>query len=249
MWKPGGCARLEEYYEGAGQTETVRIGFPKGSYIPVIHPAVVLAAPGKSPWPWILGTVVFVVLLTGVGLAGYRLRQPSTSTIVAVAPSGWLWGETADAVRLEESLAERVGMELARRRVARVVGWPLMLPYRTGRPDFRRMQAGLGATKMLLIRVRDGGAAVFLLSAASNEKIWVGEYSARDNEAELARNIAKDFATKQGQGEERHVRTPGPSILAILLQYRGYDLPHTREHRRESLGHWFGRIPYRLAGR
>jgi hypothetical protein len=196
--------RLEEYYGGAGQTETVRIEFPKGSYIPVIHPAQAAAAEVGQPRVsqrtrlglWVSGSVVLIFLLTAAALAEYRLRQPSTSEIVAVAPSGWLWGETADAVHLEESVAERVGMELARERVARVIGWSLMLPYRTGRPDFRRMQAGLGATKMLLIRVRDGGVAVFALSAASNEKIWVGVYSARVIEPELARNIVRDFVAK-----------------------------------------------------
>jgi hypothetical protein len=195
--------RLEEYYSGAGQTETVRIEFPKGSYIPVIHPAEGAAAelgephgvPGKRLGPWILATVFVVVLLTGVALAEYRLRQPSTSEIVAVAPSGWMWGETAEAVSLEESLAESVAMELARQRVARVVGWPLMLKYRTGRPEFRQMQAGLGATKMLLIRAGKSNVDVFALSADSNEKIWVGEYA--DNDAsKLARNIVIDFKAR-----------------------------------------------------
>ena len=196
--------RLEEYYSGAGQTETVRIEFPKGSYIPLIHPAEGTATgsseprvvPRKRLGLWISGTALLVALLIGVGLAGYRLRAPLTSEIVAVAPSGWLWGETADAVSLEESLAERGGMELARQRVARVVGWPLMLRYRTGRPEFRQMAAGLGAAKVLLIRVRESEVAVFALSASSNEKIWVGQYS-RNDEVELQRNIVKDFAAKE----------------------------------------------------
>lgn len=196
--------RLEEYYSGAGQTETVRIEFPKGSYIPLIHPAEGTTAEIGEPQVvqrkrlglWISGTVLLLVLLGAAVLLGYRLRQPPTSEIVAVAPSGWLWGETADAVSLEESLAERVGVELARQRVARVVGWPLMLRYRTGRPEFRQMAAGLGAAKVLLIRARESEVAVFALRAASNEKIWVGQYS-RDSEAELPRNIVKDFAAKQ----------------------------------------------------
>jgi serine/threonine-protein kinase len=41
--------RLEEYYSGTGQTETVRIEFPKGSYIPVIHPAEAGAAEAGQP--------------------------------------------------------------------------------------------------------------------------------------------------------------------------------------------------------
>ncbi len=196
--------RLEEYYSGTGQTETVRIDFPKGSYIPVIHPAEGTAAAVDEPQVvrrkrlglWIAGAALVVVLLGAAVFAGYRMREPLTSEMVAVAPSGWLWGESADAVSLEESIAERVGMELARQRVARVVGWPLMLKYRTGRAEFRQMAAGLAATKVLLIRAGKSDVAVFALSSSSNEKIWVGQYS-RNDPPELARNIVKDFAAKQ----------------------------------------------------
>jgi hypothetical protein len=196
--------RLEEYYSGTGRSDTVRIEFPKGSYIPVIHLAEVAATgvgepqvvQGKRLGLWISGAALLLALLISVAFAGYHLRQPLTAEIVAVAPSGWLWGETADAVTLEETLAERVGMELARQNVARVVGWPLMLPYRTGQPEFRQMAAGLGAAKVLLIRAGNSDVAVFALSANSNEKIWVGQYS-RNDEAELARSIVQDFAAKE----------------------------------------------------
>ncbi len=73
-----------------------------------------------------------------------------------------------------------------------------MLRYRTSRQEFRQMAAGVGATKVLLIRSGEGGVAVFALDAVSGEKIWVGEYSPklRDNH-ELARAIVKDFVVKQ----------------------------------------------------
>jgi hypothetical protein len=60
------------------------------------------------------------------------------------------------------------------------------------------MQAGLGATKMLLIRAGKS-VDVFALSAASNEKIRVGEYSRHSpsDEPGLARTIVSDFAAKQ----------------------------------------------------
>jgi serine/threonine-protein kinase len=52
--------RLEQYYSGTGQTDTVRIEFPKGSYIPVIHPAEVTATEiGGPQWfsenAWVCG--------------------------------------------------------------------------------------------------------------------------------------------------------------------------------------------------
>jgi hypothetical protein len=195
--------KLEEYYSATGPGDSVRIEFPKGSYVPVIHPGEKAASPITRAPRWTLVVVLLVVLLAAAGLVGYRVSRPSTSEIVAVAPAGWLWGdEPADAVRLEEGLAERISIELANQRAARVVGWPLMLRYRTERQEFRRMAAEVGAAKVLLIRCGGtcgdtGGVAVFVLGAASGEKFWVGEYAPRDNQLELARMIVKDFVAKQ----------------------------------------------------
>lgn len=103
---------------------------------------------------------------------------------------------------LEESLSERISIELANQRAARVVGWPLMLRYRSAPQEFRQMAAGVGATKVLLIRSLRGDVAVFVLDALSGEKLWVNEYSSRQNaplndQPELARMIVKDFVAKQ----------------------------------------------------
>jgi hypothetical protein len=130
------------------------------------------------------------------------LRPSTASEMVAVAPTGWLWGEPADAAALEENLAERISIELANQRAARVVGWPLMLRYRTGRQEFRQMAAGVGAAQMLLIQEKESGVAVFLLEANSGEKLWVGEYPRNtnaplDNQVDLARAIVTDFVAKQ----------------------------------------------------
>ena len=103
---------------------------------------------------------------------------------------------------LEESLAELISMDLANQRAARVVGWPLMLRYRTARQEYRQMAAGLGAAKMLLIQEKESGVAVFLLEAATGAKLWVGEYSRKanvpvDDQIELARTIVRDFVARQ----------------------------------------------------
>jgi hypothetical protein len=192
--------RLEEYYRATGQADTVRIEFPKGSYVPIIRPREEAAGqiapprvfPGRRLTLWISGVVL---VLCGM-LAGYRLSRPSPSEIVAVAPSGWLWGETADATGLEESLAERVSVELANQHAARVIGWPLMLQYRTPRQEFRQMAAGVGASKVLLIRSSGSGVAVFLLDAVSGTKSWVNEYAKVDDPRQLAQRIAKGYVDK-----------------------------------------------------
>lgn len=194
--------KLEAYYSAAGQGDTVRIEFPKGGYVPVIRHAeeatseiVQLRPPRRRR---ITLAISGLALLLAVTLMGYRLSRPSASEIVAVAPAGWLWGGPAEFEGSEESLSERISIELANEHAARVVGWPLMLRYRTSRQEFRQMAAGVGATKVLLIRSGEGGVAVFALDAVSGEKIWVGEYSPklRDNH-ELARAIVKDFVVKQ----------------------------------------------------
>jgi hypothetical protein len=203
--------KLEEYYSGAGQADALRIEFPKGSYVPMIRPAEgagpEISQPRASQWRlavlWISGLGISgLALLLAATALGYRLLRPSTSEIVAVAPSGWLWGEPADATALEENLAERISIELANQRAARVVGWPLMLRYRTGRQEFRQIAAEVGAAQMLLIQEKESGVAVFLLEGASGTKLWVGEYSRKtnvplDNQVDLARVIVADFVAKQ----------------------------------------------------
>jgi hypothetical protein len=207
--------KLEEYYSAAGQADALRIEFPKGSYAPLIHIADGSAvAAVKSDevvaditprTPTVLRISVWisaVVLLLAAAAVGYRLLRPMTSGLIAVAPSGWLWGETAEATALEESLSESIGIELANQRAARVVGWPLMLRYRTAHQEFRQMAAGLGAARMLLIRAGDKSISVFLLESASGQKLWVGEYprhasDPHDDEQELARETVKGFVAKE----------------------------------------------------
>jgi serine/threonine-protein kinase len=199
--------KLEEYYSAAGRADALRIEFPKGSYVPVIHPAdgagTEIGQARTFQWRGIALWISGLALLLAAMALGYRLlRPPTTSEMVAVAPAGWLWGEPADARAMEEGLAERISIELANQRAARVVGWPLMLRYRTGRQEFRQMAAGVGAAEMLLIQEKESGVAVFLLEAASGEKLWVGEYSRKtnaplDNQLDLARAIVADFVAKR----------------------------------------------------
>lgn len=194
--------KLEEYYSGAGQADALRIEFPKGGYVPVIRPALEagpkIGQPQASQWRNIALWISGLALLLAATAGGYRLLRASTaSEMIGVAPAGWLWGEPADATAMEEDLAERISFELANQRAARVVGWPLMLRYRAGRQEFRQMAAGVGASKMLLIQEKESGVAVFLLEAASGAKLWVGEYSQKTNQIELARAIVSDFAAKE----------------------------------------------------
>ena len=189
--------RLEEYYNAAGRDDSIRFDFPKGSYVPVITAAaspVVVRAAVVSRKPislWVAGVLVGITLV----VAGYWALRPALSDIVAVAPASWLWGENVDASGMEESLAEKVSVEFANERAARVVGWPLMMRFRTERQEFRQMAAGVGATKMMLIRKGEPGVVVFVLDGITGEKIRVNEYSGKPDD--LARTIVQDFVARR----------------------------------------------------
>ena len=220
--------KLEEYYSAAGQADALRIEFPKGSYAPVIRSAGESAAvnspavnfDGNVPPRLPVATrralwIAVAVLLVIAAAVGVRMLRRGTPELVAIAPSGWLWGETPDATAVEERLAERIGIDLANQREERVVGWPLMLPYRTAHQEFRQMAAGLGAARMLLIRAGEKSVSVFLLESVSGQKLWVGEYfypasGPRDDEQELAQDIVKDFVAKK----EELAKTPGEARVS-----------------------------------
>ena len=61
--------KLEVYYSAAGQGDTVRIEFPKGGYVPVIHPAEETASqtgqPGPSPRRRVALSISGVAILLG----------------------------------------------------------------------------------------------------------------------------------------------------------------------------------------
>ena len=135
------------------------------------------------------------------------------SNRVAVVPASWLWGDTTGLDPLDSSLAEILGAEIANRRAAGVIAWPLILPYRDARKKTRDLAAELGAARILTVAVRAGdrGAArvtIFLMSATSGEKIWVSDYPVADLstlEAQhaLARRIAAEFAARAREEEGR----------------------------------------------
>src|ERR1041385_2697348 len=68
--------RLDEYYSGAGQLDPIRIEYPKGSYVPVIRPAIQDAQappPGRPTAVWV---AIAVVVLAAVILGAVRLWRP-----------------------------------------------------------------------------------------------------------------------------------------------------------------------------
>jgi TolB-like protein len=147
-----------------------------------------------------------LLLLAALAAVAFFPGAPGNER-VAVVPASWIWGDTAGLEAVDASLAEILGAELANRRAAGVIGWPLILPYRDERKETRALASELGASRVLTVAVRGGdrGASrvtIFLLSAASGEKIWVSDYAVADlNSLEaqhaLARRIAEEFAARE----------------------------------------------------
>jgi TolB-like protein len=181
--------RLAEYYEGAGRTTPLRIGFPKGSYAPVIQVASA-PAPREIRWKPIALAAGLVLFLAG--LAASLLLRPDQPA-VAVVPARWVWGDTALLDPVDEALAESVIAQLANRNRIPVVGWPLVARHRGGAPlDLRALGRDLGVNKVMLVSVRrEAGrlrVTVFNLRTDTGRKDEVQEFVADHLDTPAARD-------------------------------------------------------------
>jgi TolB-like protein len=197
--------KLQEYYEGGGQSDAVRIVFRKGSYAPSFEVAMQDATPspaGSPQWKWAAAAVVVI----GVAVAASLLMRSQTSagaevlTIAAIPSSDSGNAEFADA------LTEAVSMELSKNPGVRVVAWPVVAEYRTrmGHPAeiaSGRIAKDLGVEAVLEVSVRQDQdrrrIAALLINPERGWKEWAGEYERGTGESfavqrELARAIAEE---------------------------------------------------------
>jgi TolB-like protein len=197
--------KLQEYYEGGGQSDAVRIVFRKGSYAPSFEVAMQDATPspaGSPQWKWVAAAVVVI----GVAVAASLLMRSQTSagaevlTIAAIPSSDSGNAEFADA------LTEAVSMELSKNPGVRVVAWPVVAEYRTrmGHPAeiaSGRIAKDLGVEAVLEVSVRQDQdrrrIAALLINPERGWKEWAGEYERGTGESfavqrELARAIAEE---------------------------------------------------------
>ena len=201
--------KLQEYYEGGGQGDPVRIVFRRGSYAPSFEaasPAATLAATptpaGSQQWKWAAGAAVVI----GVAIAALLLIRSQTSagadavTIAAIPSSDSGNADFADA------LTEAVSMELSKNPGIRVVAWPVVAEYRTrmGHPAEippGRIAKDLGVEAVLEVVVRQNQdnrrIGALLINPEHGWKEWAGEYERGTGEPfavqrELARAIAEE---------------------------------------------------------
>ncbi len=148
--------KLDEYYAGPGATDTVRIGFPKGSYVPEIHEAVADPEPVAAPKPvrprnrWWIAVATMVV----VAALFWNFRQPTaTPQSIAVIPARWIWpGNDFPDIRHDEDLAERIAAHLAQR--YRVASWPTLQRFRNDKVKLDHFARETASTRMIVVAVR-----------------------------------------------------------------------------------------------
>jgi hypothetical protein len=194
-------ARLAEYYLGPGLDEPLQLEYPKGSYVPVIHPRAVTV---RSPrWTAAGIAAAFVV---GAAVAGYALSRPGAATMVAPIPARWIEVNDGTLDPVDVALAEAVDAALANQGAPSVVAWPEIVRHQNMRDTpLRNVAAELGAKQLLLISVRDlpgtKNVAVFLIDEPSGRKRLALSYSdpvvSAATQTALATRIAHDLESRR----------------------------------------------------
>lgn len=168
-------AKLQEYYEGPGRGDAVRITLPKGGYAPMFEP---IASPvsARRKWLWLL----VVALGVAAGVITFGARSTSDVVSMVVIPGG-------DAVDHEfaDELAEAVSAELSRSPRVRVVAWPMFVEYRQQHGGSLATAVGrtakdLRAGTVLFIWVRRSEQrrriTAHLMKPEQGWKRWAGDY-------------------------------------------------------------------------
>jgi adenylate cyclase len=206
-------AKLQEYYEGAGSGDPVRIVLRKGSYAPAFEaaPAVPEAsapaayAPGRR-FLWIgIAAAVVVAAIAGAVIASRTPPVPPAVGLVVIPAD-----DAPEEQAFTDGVAESLAGELARNPRFRVVAWPRFLEYRGRRSDRATSHLGqvvsdLHADTVLWISSRrtEGRRKISAIWMKPDRgyKEWAGEFERglTDDFAiqrEIARSIADEVRNK-----------------------------------------------------
>jgi len=236
-------ARLDEYYEGPGRGDAVRILLPKGVYVPefvysgAAAPAANAADAALAPMPcgWKLAGVVALLAAIGVALGWWqsqsmrRLREAPVATIV-VLPFENVGGDPENEY-FSDGLTEEIITRLARTPGLRVVARSLTAAYRGKPPSLDEVAAELRASMIVegsirrqgqrlrvtarLVGVRDGGT----LWAESYERAAADVFAIQDG---IAQSVAAALRIRTGAAGTASPAVPRPASLeAYHLYLRG----------------------------
>lgn len=194
--------KLQEYYEGGGLSDPVRIVFRKGSYAPTFEatPAARSASEGLQRWKWAAAAAVI-----GVVAAGLYLLRSGTSAGAEVVTIAAIPSSDSGNAEFADGLTEAVSMELSKNPGIRVVAWPVVAEYRARMGPAviasGRVAKDLGVEAVLEVSVRQNQdqrrIAALLINPERGWKEWAGEYERGTGEPfavqrELARAIAEE---------------------------------------------------------
>lgn len=194
-------SKLQEYYEGGGRGDSVRIVFRKGSYAPTFEATPAAVLPAGSQWlKWLAAAGVI-----GVVAAVLLLIRSQTSAGAEVVTIAAIPSSDSGNAEFADGLAEAVSMELSKNPGVRVVAWPVVAEYRTrmGLAEIAsgRIAKDLGVEAVLQVSVRQDQdqrrIAALLINPERGWKEWAGEYERGTSDPfavqrELARAIAEE---------------------------------------------------------
>ena len=213
--------KLQEYYEGSGQDDPVRIVFRKGSYAPGFEaaaPPTSLASAPPPRWKWPM-TAAIVVGLAAVALFFMRNGIPRMGTAAGADAVTIAAIPSADAANAEfaDALVEAATMELSRNPGIHVVAWPVIAEYRTRAGGAAMIASGqiakdLGVEAVLEVSVRQDQdrrrIAALLINPERGWKEWAGEYE---------RGVGEPFAVQRevARAIAEEVRVAAPKVRAL----------------------------------
>jgi len=198
-------AKLEEYYEGPGRDEQLRLDYQKGSYLPTFRKATQksLLSDLTARKSWLVFGAIAVLAVIAASI--YFATRPPRGGMVAAVPVQWIDSSPGAASRAELGLAEAINSVLANRQAARVLAWPLILQHANDHKPMQALAAGMGVSKLVLVAAHDVPGekriTVFLVDAATGQKLHAQSYTWRNlssmaSQQSLAQQIASDLSKR-----------------------------------------------------
>lgn len=196
-------SRLEEYYNGEGAQDQVRIVLPRGGYSaqferrsePIVPPVVVTepAKPSRSWVNWALGvsTIAVVAAVAAWSLGG----QPRAGAPAIAVLAFEQYSSSGEDESVAAQLTDGVTSELARLGTLSVVSHTSAMQFAGVRKPLREIAAALDADVIMEGSVEnkpDGIVVVArLVNASTDRKMWVENFPGQtDDLQDLNRRIA-----------------------------------------------------------